>query len=71
MKYDEYEEPITGSHKRRLAKVTLYLEVPAVNPETSTWYTEDELCKCIEDNLLVTKWLREVDGIQFQKMFEL
>ena len=51
MKYDEYGEPISGCHKRRLAKVTMYLEVPAVNPETETWYTEDELCKQIEDNL--------------------
>ena len=51
MKYDEYGEPVSGCHKRRLAKVTLYLEVPAVNPETETWYTEDELCKQIEDNL--------------------
>lgn len=51
MNYDEYGDPITGGHKRRLAKVTMYLEVPAVNPETETWYTEDDLCKCIEDNL--------------------
>ena len=51
MKYDEYGEQISGSHKRRLAKVTLYLEVPTVNPETNTWYTEYELCKQIEDNL--------------------
>lgn len=51
MNYDEFGEPITGNHKRRLAKVTLYLEVPTVNPETNTWYTEDELCKCIENNL--------------------
>ena len=51
MNYDEYGDPITGGHKRRLAKVTLYLEVPAVNEETETWYTEDELCKQIENNL--------------------
>jgi hypothetical protein len=51
MNYDEYGDPISGCHKRRLAKVTLYLEVPAVNSETETWYTEDELCKQIEDNL--------------------
>ena len=51
MKYDEYGDPISGCHKRRLAKVTLYLEVPAVNSETETWYKEDELCKQIEDNL--------------------
>lgn len=60
MKYNEYEEPVTGCHKRRLAKVTLYLEVPAVNEETETWYTEDELCKQIEDNLpegfVTTSW---------------
>ena len=60
MKYNEYEEPITGCHKRRLAKVTLYLEVPAVNAETETWYTEDELCKQIEDSLpedfVTTSW---------------
>ena len=51
MNYDEYGDPISSCHKRRLAKVTLYLEVPAVNPETETWYTEDELCKQIENNL--------------------
>lgn len=51
MNYNEYGDQITGSHKRRLVKVTLYLEVPAVNPENETWYTEDELCKQIEDNL--------------------
>lgn len=51
MKYDEYGDPVSGCHKRRLAKVTLYLEVPTVNPETNTWYTEYELCKQIEDNL--------------------
>jgi hypothetical protein len=60
MKYNEYEEPVTGCHKRRLAKVTLYLEVPAVNEETETWYTEDELCKQIEDSLpegfVTTSW---------------
>ena len=60
MKYNEYEEPATGCHKRRLAKVTLYLEVPAVNEETETWYTEDELCEQIEDNLpegfVTTSW---------------
>lgn len=49
MNYDEYGDPISGCHKRRLAKVTLYLEVPAVNSETETWYTEDELCKQIEE----------------------
>ena len=51
MNYDEYGDPITGGHKRRLAKVTLYLEVPAVNPETETWYTDDELCEQIENSL--------------------
>jgi hypothetical protein len=60
MKYNEYEEPVTGCHKRRLAKVTLYLEVPAVNEETETWYTEDELCTQIEDSLpegfVTTSW---------------
>lgn len=51
MNCDEYGDPITGCHNRRMAKVTLYLEVPSVNPETETWYTQDELCKKIEDNL--------------------
>lgn len=51
MNYDEYGDPISGCHKRRLVKVTLYLEVPSVNSETETWYTEDELCKQIEYNL--------------------
>ena len=60
MNYNECEEPVTDCHKRRLAKVTLYLEVPAVNEETETWYTEDELCEQIEDNLpegfVTTSW---------------
>jgi hypothetical protein len=60
MNYDEYGDPITGSHKRRLAKVTMYLEVPAVNPGTETWYTEDELCNRIESSLPIgfntTSW---------------
>ena len=51
MNYDEYGYSITGSHKRRLAKVTLYLEVPAVNPGNETWYTEDEICNRIESSL--------------------
>lgn len=70
MNCDEYGDPITGCHNRRMAKVTLYLEVPAVNPETETWYTPDELCKKIEDNLPegfeTTSWsdinISEIEG---------
>lgn len=54
MKYDEYGEPVTGSHKTRLAKVTLYLEVPSISDQfgyDNTWYSEDEICQMIENNV--------------------
>lgn len=52
MKYNEYEEPITGSHKRRFAKVTLYLEVPSLK-ETEygrvEFMSDDEIANMVED----------------------
>ena len=55
MKYNEYEEPITGSHKRRFAKVTLYLEVPSIKEDeygNKEFMSEDEIANMIEERVV-------------------
>lgn len=50
---EEYFEDLstTGTHKRRYAKMTLYLEVPSLDANNECFMEPDEICALIENNL--------------------
>ena len=66
---NEYLEDLekTGTHKRRLAKITMYLEVPSLKTDKdtgiTTFKTESEIENEIDWDALFELALREYDGV--------